>query len=43
MVEFLQDGNLRYSTGEKGKAFVLQNRGALKHVLEIVEGFLDRN
>ena len=33
---YLEDPNLRFETGEKGKKLVKQNRGALEHTAELV-------
>ena len=41
VVEFLQDANLRHNMGERAKAFVEGNRGALDQVMELVEGLID--
>ncbi len=36
----LQDANLRHAMGEQGKRLVEANRGALDHLLQIIEGIL---
>jgi hypothetical protein len=33
----MQDANLRHVAGQRGRAFVEENRGALKLVMELVD------
>nr|VFJ53035.1 MAG: 3-deoxy-D-manno-octulosonic-acid transferase [Candidatus Kentron sp. FM]VFJ62177.1 MAG: 3-deoxy-D-manno-octulosonic-acid transferase [Candidatus Kentron sp. FM]VFK14597.1 MAG: 3-deoxy-D-manno-octulosonic-acid transferase [Candidatus Kentron sp. FM] len=40
-VAFLQDANLRHSTGDKGKTFVEGNRGALEQIMMLISDFYD--
>lgn len=42
VVEYLRDANLRHSTGEKGRAFVERNRGALARLMEIIDSLMAR-
>ncbi len=40
VAEFLDDADLRHKTGECGEQFVAKNRGALQHLMQIVEPYL---
>ena len=40
VIAYLQDANLRHAAGEKGRALVERNRGALDKLMQIVEGYL---
>jgi 3-deoxy-D-manno-octulosonic-acid transferase len=37
VVEYMQDANLRHVAGQRGRAFVKENRGALNLVMELVD------
>jgi len=39
VITFLQDANLRHGTGEKAKAFVDDNRGAVEKVISLISDF----
>ena len=41
VVEYLRDANLRHGTGEKGRAFVESNRGALARLMQIIDGLME--
>ncbi len=42
VVDWLRDANVRHEVGERGRAFVEQNRGARERMLELIEPLLNQ-